>query len=393
MARLLCPYCFEQFRRAEIAFRCINPRPNRCPPEDDEALGNYQGFVAAPKLPRVFTPPAGWWGSPQSAVCNCGVKTTKRICPRCHNDLPGQFDSQDSYNIALIGAKDSGKSHYIAVLIHELRTRVGQSFNASLSALDEQTIKRYNEDFRRYIYDEGVVIPGTLSARAQIKVRYPLVYRFSLERKGLLSRILRLSSLVFFDTAGEDLNDMDVLSTEAKYLANSHGLIFLLDPLQIPSVRHTLSGSVPLPSENTEPMEIITRVTDLIRRTREITGHEKIKTPVALAFSKIDAVWPIIDDTSPVRRAPRHDGFFDTADAEDVNQNMRAYVEAWIGTDEIDRFMRHHYETYFYFGLSSLGSPPEDGRLPRGITPFRVEDPLLWILHRLRIIPGQRSQQ
>jgi GTPase SAR1 family protein len=410
MAKLLCPYCFESFRRAEIAFRCINPHPNRCPLEEDKELGNYRGFVSPPSLPRVFRPPSRFFGVSRSAVCSCGKETRKTVCPHCHNELPYQFWSQTGYTIALIGAKESGKSNYIAVLIDELNRRVGENLGTSLSAVGEDTIERYKRDFYHYVYVRGEVVDATRSARAEIKTRSPLIYRFSRGRDGLQNTIwkaaravgadgvlginkpLRSTSLVFFDTAGEDLTHIDVMSTETKYIANSDGLIFLLDPLQIPSVRHTLSGSVPLPYENTEPMEIITRVTDLIRGSQELEPDTRIKTPVALAFSKIDAVQPLIDPESPIHRASRHDGFFDISDAEAVNENMRAYVAEWVGK-ELDRFMQYNYETYYYFGLSALGSPPEDNRLPVGITPFRVEDPLLWILHRLKIIPGRRSQQ
>ncbi|MGH9936710.1 MAG: TRAFAC clade GTPase domain-containing protein, partial [Blastocatellia bacterium] len=217
MRRLVCPYCFERFLSHRLAFRCINPDPSRCQPEEDRALAEYQRLVVAPKLPRVFTPEKQWLGVPISAVCKCGVKTSKMVCPRCHNDLPSQFGQTGSRTIALIGSKESGKSHYIAVLIHELTHRVGRDFKASLMALDDQTMKRYREDFESYLYKKREVIPGTLSARAQINVRYPLIYRFSRKvSKMLLFDGKQITSLVFFDTAGEDLENQDVMSTETK---------------------------------------------------------------------------------------------------------------------------------------------------------------------------------
>jgi len=33
-----------------------------------------------------------------------------------------------------------------------------------------------------------------------------------------------------------------------------------------------------------------------------------------------------------------------------------------------------------FFGISALGSAPEDGRLINGLKPLRVEDPILWLL-------------
>lgn len=395
MWKLVCPYCFDKFPSRELAFRCINPNPARCAPEEDDLLAKYQSLAAAPRMPRVFKPYKQLWGIPSAATCKCGTKTNKLVCPRCHNELPSQFGQTPSRTIALVGSKEAGKSIYIAVLIHELRNRVGRNFNAALNELDEQTIQRYKNDFRRYIYDQHEVIPGTVSARAQISVRYPMVYRLSLgQGRTWWPNGRRITSLVFFDTAGEDLDNIDMMSTETKYLANSDGIIFLLDPLQIPSVRQQLGNASRLPSENTHPQEIIGRVENLIRRTRQMSPAARINTPVALAFSKLDEINDLIlrsDPGSPVLRASNHAGYFDQTDADLVNESMKTYVEAWVGSG-LNLFMSHHFQDFRYFGLSALGSAPDaHGRLPRGVAPIRVEDPLLWIFNRLKIVPGKRS--
>jgi hypothetical protein len=392
MRRLVCPYCFEKFKTSEMLFRCLNPDPGRCRPEEDKPLAAYQRINVAPKMGRVFPAGTRWGRAPSVAVCDCGMKTSKLVCPHCHNELPSQFGTTDVNTIALIGAKEAGKSHYIAVLINELNNRVGMNFDASLNALDERTIQRYKQDFRRYIYDKRETIPVTQSARSSINVRYPLAYRFSIKRKGLLPfNGLHVSSLVFFDTAGEDLDHIDLMSTETKYLANSDGIIFLLDPLQIPAVRNLLSDSTQFPSENTDPQEIIGRAANLIRQMQQMSATEKIKTPVALAFSKLDAIRPLFEPGSPIHQASRHEGLFDATDARRVNDNMRAYLSQWVGAG-LDQFLQHNFENYSYFGLSALGSMPDaQGRLPLGVTPFRVEDPLLWILYQLGIVPGRRK--
>ncbi len=392
MRKLVCPYCFEPFPRNQRSFRCINPNPSSCSAEPDRPLGTYQRLPTAPSLPKVFGAPSGWLRPPAGALCSCGVKTTKSVCPHCHNELPSQFGATESHTIALIGAKEAGKSHFIAVLVHELTNRVGHRLNAALNALDEQTIRRYKQDFRRYIYDQREVIPGTLSARARMDVRYPLIYRLSIERKRLAAfKQLFATSLVFFDTAGEDLNSIDLMATETKYIANSDALIFLLDPLQIPSVRHRLGSAVDLPSVNTEPQEIISRVTRLIRESRGLSPTTRITTPVALVFSKIDVVRSLVEPGSPIHRASTHDGSFNLLDAEQLNDSMRAYVSEWVGPG-LDTTLRHDFEKFRYFGISALGSSPDrQGRLPMGVSPFRVEDPLLWLLYEMQVIPGRKE--
>jgi double-GTPase-like protein len=377
-----------------MLFRCLNPNPAQCPPEPDSLLAAYQRLSVPPKLGRVFSATTGLWRRPSVVACQCGVKTSKLICPCCHNDLPSQFGSTAVHTIALIGAKESGKSHYIAVLVNELTNRVGMAFNASLNALDEQTIRRYRQDFRRWIYVDRVTIPPTVTARQQgSSVRYPLTYRFSIKlRRWLPFNGLKVSSLVFFDTAGEDLDHIDQMSTETKYLANSDGIIFLLDPLQIPAVRHLLTKSATLPQENTDPQDIVGRAATLIRQMSGLSPTEKIKTPVALAFSKIDVVRPLFEPGSPVHQASSHNGQFDIVDGQQMSENMRAYLSQWIGPG-LDLFMQHNFENYSYFGISALGAQPDtQGRLASGVAPFRVEDPLLWILFRLGLVQGRRRR-
>lgn len=394
MRRLVCPYCFEKFHRSQMLFRCLNPNPALCSLEPDAPLANYQRLNAPVKLGRVFVADGMRWRRRSVAVCSCGVKTSKLICPYCHNNLPSQFGSTDVHTIALIGAKEAGKSHYIAVLVNELTNRIGMAFNASLNALDEQTIRRYREDFRRYVYVDRVTIPTTPSGRQQgSSVRYPLTYRFSIKRRSWFPfNGLRVSSLVFFDTAGEDLKDIDLMSTETKYLANSDGIIFLLDPLQIPAVRHQLGQTTNLPQENTDPHDIVGRAAILIRQLRQLNPAQKIATPVALAFSKIDVVRPLFEPGSPVHQASLHNGHYDVVDGEQMSDNVRSYLSQWIGGG-FDLFMQHNFENYSYFGVSSLGSQPDSkGQLGSGVAPFRVEDPLLWILHKLGIVQGRRRR-
>lgn len=391
MRRLICPYCFERIHRSQLVFRCLNPDPAKCSPEPDTLLANYQRLNTPPKLGRVFPASGSFWRRPRVVECLCGVKTSKLLCPFCHNDLPRQFGATDVHTIALIGAKETGKSHYIAVLVNELTNRIGMAFNASLNALDEETIRRYRQDFRRWIYVDKMTIPATITARQQgSTVRYPLNYRFSIKRRRWFPfNGLHVSSLAFFDTAGEDLDNIDRMSTETKYLANSDGIIFLLDPLQIPSVRHLLTNQTVLPQENTDPMEIVGRAATLIRDLRGLGPTDKIDIPVALAFSKIDVVRPLFDPGSPVHHASSHNGKFDRVDGEQMSENMRAHLSQWVGGG-LDLFMQHNFEKYSYFGVSSLGSQPDQqGRLSSGVAPFRVEDPLLWILFKLGVVQGK----
>ena len=121
--RLYCPYCYSGFSEREIWFRCsgrIGPKGQRCKQEIDKLLSDRTGFVGA--LPPVFDAD----GRMRAANCpKCGGESTTRICPACHSQLPVHFGKVRSRLIALVGAKESGKTVYMRVLVHELMHRVG----------------------------------------------------------------------------------------------------------------------------------------------------------------------------------------------------------------------------------------------------------------------------
>jgi GTPase SAR1 family protein len=349
-------------------------------------LQQYKGF-ATPQLEAKVIDAKFSIRIPTKATCYCGTITRKRICPECHNVFPHRYLEMKNLIIALIGAKKVGKSHYIAVLIHELKNRVGSKLNTSLSAQDEQTIKRYTNDFERFLYVQKETIPVTPSARARIEGKYPLVYQLKLPKKRLfLKSSYTAINLVFFDTAGEDLGNIDTISTEAKYIANADGLIFLLDPCQLPNIQEQINIST-LINVSDDQQVIIERATKLIQRNNNLPKNYKIKIPIAISFTKLDFLEKIIDPL--LRRASNHDGYFDKDDFHLVNAIFNSYVEKWFGTNPII-FLDQHYKDFAFLGLSAIGSNPDKtGRINKGVNPFRVEDPLLWILYKKGILKAK----
>jgi len=369
----------------------MNPNIAKCTLESDDALASYEGKKTSDKLQRVFSPQKRLLPLLLTkAKCTCGFETSKRVCPSCHNELPSEFGAISSYTIALIGAKYTGKSNYIGVLIRRLKNDVGRDFTAALNALDDRTTHRYRDDFERLLFREGVVVPTTDSSQSNIKVRYPLNYRFSIDRKNIRGNVKAIS-LSLFDTAGEDLDSQDITSVQARYLANADGIIFLLDPLQFSVVREKVGASLNLPQQATDPADIIDRAIRILRQSGNISSNKKIPTPVAVAFSKIDAVRALVELNSPIHRTPNHQGYYDDTDGTQLHESIRSYLSEW-GAGSLDNTLRVQFERYRYFGLSSLGSAPSaDDRLTMGVVPFRVEDPFLWLLSDLKFI-GTRKE-
>src|ERR1700730_16450121 len=227
----VCPYCFEPYRLRQTPFRCSSPAA-RCAPESDGARA--KAWEDSAPMGRVL--PATGRFQPHSRCPSCGQVRRKRLCPLCHMELPHTTGKFRNLIFAVIGAKEAGKSHYLAVLIEQIRKHVGPQLDMLLAPLDDHPIKRYRQDFYEPVFQRGTVIRGTVSALIDRRVQMPLVYSLTFSGKDLLGRrsIRGLVTLVFFDTAGEDLNSADVISTVNKYIYRSDGIIVLLDPLQLP---------------------------------------------------------------------------------------------------------------------------------------------------------------
>lgn len=380
-----CPYCFERFRLPEAPFRCTSP-PARCKPEVDEVRKRvWDDPVPRGRVLAAESRFAGEQRCPQ-----CEQVSRKRLCPHCHMELPHTFGRFRNLILAVIGAKEAGKSHYLAVLIHQIRKEVGPSLEMFLEPLDDHTIRRYRDEFYRPVYERGRVIDATRSALVDRRVQMPLVYSLTFSGKDLLGRrrIRGAVTLVFFDTAGEDLDDADVLATVNKYIYRSDGLILLLDPLQLRRVRDRLNGT-PLPQRNTETTEIIARTTNLVLAGRRLAPDAMVPTPLAVAFSKFDAVEELVDPQFQLLADSDHGGGFDVEDFTAVDAEMRALVEEWCDHPLVHQ-VTTRYRTSGFFGLSALGCNPHgDRQIPR-VVPRRAEDPFLWLLHHHKLIPTRR---
>ena len=106
---------------------------------------------------------------------------------------------------------------------------------------------------------------------------------------------------------------------------------------------------------------------------------DKVKIPLAIAFSKFDAVLPLVDSQFQLRASANHDNGFDNGDFEAVNSEMMSLLDKWNGQDII-QLAQTRYEQYGFFGLSALGCNPHDSHQIVTVLPSRIEDPFLWLL-------------
>ncbi len=384
--KFTCPYCFENFAVKKVQHRC-NSDVKACALEPDDKLSAFEN-LSTPKLEkRVIEKPkfslASLFSFNKKVKCDqCNETTFKKVCPNCHNNLPRTIGKEKSVFFAVVGARSTGKSNYIAVLIDQLENKLCTKFNSDLTGL-ENARNIYKDRYKSYL-DNNTPVPQTEKG-----VIPPMNWSLKfLKDNGKIGKSLTIS---FFDTAGEQLDCADLLHRENKYIYNSFGIILLVDPLQLKTVRARLNGNIDLDDVNTAPNQVLENVIALIQQARGLTGNQKIQIPIAVVFSKIDAVYDIIDEDNPLRYTSDHEGYFNLHEFNDVNTNMQSLLDEWNEGEAFIRKVETAFKHYAFFGVSALGCHPGKANKIAHLEPKRVEDPFLWLLHKNKFIKAKKK--
>lgn len=387
MPTTACPFCFRKIDTSRLAYQCSGRGNIACKKEEDRNRLRLTGSHLA-SFP-TFMPPAG--PGPAKRCPVCGGEARRRACPQCHTVLPIDFVGSKNPMIGLVGAKGSGKTVLMTVLVRHLREVIGRRFEADIRIATDnpdglQGLNAYQASREVPLYNDHTLPVGTPQQGSAARQRTtPVVLRWRQETERRVGGPrLRSTVLSFLDTAGEDLNDQETTFTLA-YISVCDALIITIDPFALPGARAHLS----LPPEATQvaddvPLDVISRITELLRTEHKIKKKKRISIPVAIVFTKIDAFYRMLDQQNPIMASPAHLHVYDNADGQHVHEHMLALLNKWNAAD-IEHHMRLNYSDYRYFGISALGAEPDYRRgtiAPGGVQPHRVEDPVLWLLAR-----------
>jgi len=363
--KFTCPYCYAEHDINECGLKCsynIIGKTDNCKygiPKDKD----------------------GWIPLAYKKKCvNCKEAAKQLFCDDTKKEIPIEFLSMRSLPIALLGAKASGKSNYIGVLINEIRKRMANPFNCSLTMTCSQESKQaYNDFYYRPLYEDGYTVRATDAGEVP-----PLI--FPLRFMDKKNRIANMAALTFYDTAGENLDNKDIMNKFNKYIKNARGIILLLDPLQVPDIRKELTnkGFNSLPEKNTDISEVLDMIIKVIEGYKNKIGE--IDIPLALVFTKIDVLeqYNILPADSCLREESEHvkTGKFVKKDFENTDMHMQDLIGNWLDDELLKKI--NQFKQHSFFGATSLGANPTDGGTKidksKGIHPRRVLDPLLWLL-------------
>jgi hypothetical protein len=214
---------------------------------------------------------------------------------------------------------------------------------------------------------------------ANAEIKYPWIFVLDRRRKGLFGSSLKSTYLVIYDAAGEDFLSSDLINTNVASIAESDGWVFLLDPLQFPRLRQKLPKHL-IPDSVSDQTAAIERAYNFVRSKYSASV---VKKPVAMTMTKIDVLETCLQDVPA--HIFKNRNYKNPTDMEGITL-ADGVIRRLIEENMQDNFV-NQADIYFaqgmFFGISALGSSPEDGKLINGLKPLRLEDPILWLLSAL----------
>ncbi len=375
-----CPRCFHLVSDHLSAWVETSPRET----SPDAKASAYRGHpvpmgkVVEYQVP-VGAPPIDPGPGQQAADELQGP--VAEVCPVCHYHLPPHWREGRATCIAMAGARSTGKTVFIAVMIKQLQRRLEQN-GREVDAASRDTRQRYDNNYEKPLFEERGILPATSSAREELSHQHdPLI--FSL---GMWNGVHEY--LAIRDVAGEDLEDPHVSGTPWEFFSTADAVLFLFDPMRVEEVKDQLRDLIHTgATTGGDPRDVLRTVMRLIGE-----GNPKL----AVILSKFDALqelqkvtkssWGQIMSNAGAAFA-RDPGLVAGAYDEDDGLRLHHEVNSLLQKLDAGPMLRtmsdphtgRQYQHRF-FAVSALGDAPQGEKLnASGISPFRCIDPIRWV--------------
>jgi GTPase SAR1 family protein len=352
MAKLICPYCFEEFDSNIFVCTICG------------AMNNSGLFETKPI---------------RCKSCSNGVMASPAKCCCCRHKLPKVLFEVPNHHISIVGAVASGKTSYIKVMLHELDKLSEFQINL-INAWDEDT---YGNDIYRGHHVPSITMPFVIGGEPQIWSISNLM--------GKCGSNIPTHIFTIFDDSGQNHEEcLDISRIVWRYIQSSGGIIFTFDPLTSLNIRK--DGIV---DENIKQNSMSTDVwvKDSIGIINNIANHyrvasnrnEKLEIPVAVVFTKFDTIMPhkYFDQNAVIRSLDPSvkDGKVNVGEILQISEEIRYWLNS-IGEIGFINALESNFKEFCFFGVSSFGETPNKGKLSDKLKPHRVLDPILWLFKK-----------
>jgi hypothetical protein len=307
------------------------------------------------------------------AAFDCfGKKTERRVCPYCHNPLPGAYGKYPVKFVSIIGITGAGKTVYLSQLC---------KFIALQLSYFDITATPTSIYATEYLEANPVVMGRQLpvgSPPGQLlqPLGFDLVYRR--DNKP------HYHTIVFYDIAGENCVDNERMKGFGRFIEHADSIILVIDPDQFNKSSNA--------AQSVKVLETIYTVFSN-RHPDEVRN-----LPIAVSISKGDKIaqemiQKNLDDIQFLQdKSGSYLPKFNAADYNPIHDAIKLFVQQ--NDHVLHTRMRNLYDNYNYFLFSAIGTSTKtidiDGvkyDTPAGPTiPKRILEPVVWLLYKYDFI-------
>lgn len=363
-----CPSCMDQFHVGDCDIVSSESgailKPGPAPNEWKTPLRKKVEALTSPKYLRQL-------------AC--------RKCPHCGYLLPFNIERAKNISIAIVGDIMSGKTHYLASVIHELKERwlPEHKKSVSLTCLTPKVEDVYYRDIMRPVFVNKTAAQPTTVAMTQTSS--PLIYelKFKPSSGGDSKRI----NLLFYDGSGEDYLIPDRFMWFARHVMYASAMIFLVDPLAITEVAKQLPSHYVPPGyfyPVKDRSKAINLTLELFERYHGPQAEKLLHSlPVAITLSKAD-LFRYVGSVPPAHGFLSHSLYRDQLNLREIDaldEEIRVLLKKYKERSLLSLSQR--FSVTRFFATSATGCAPDYSGIYPFIDPCRCLDPILWILDRL----------
>ncbi|MDO4685301.1 MAG: hypothetical protein Q4A92_02030 [Corynebacterium sp.] len=323
--------------------------------------------------------------------------------------LPEGWEGSGTLTFAMAGARASGKSLYIAVVVKLLQQLVIAN-GGTFAAADEHTRRTYQEKYEQPLFDQMGLLGSTPSAASKdAHQRRPLIFDLGkYQRDGGFQKLF----VVFRDVAGEDLTETNFPSRkdDLEFFRYADRVIFLFDPMAVGRIQQLLAGAVPRHEVGDDDPTVV------LQNVLRVLGSDH-RPGIALTLSKFDTMqrlsqvsqagnyysrsvnWQRVMNNFGAgfcRENSKINEAFDDVNNRLLHFEVLSLLQALGAVQMINQLGQPMYGDYPYsyqcFAVSALGAPPDGDQVNRsGIAPFRCLDPLRALFSQYDLLNGVRN--
>ncbi len=313
-----------------------------------------------------------------------GRRDLMRVCPSCKHPLNVGIGQATNVHIPIIGGRSAGKTNYIVAATNEFLRAYAEPRQLEVSFTDSGHESMFQARVAQM--EHGQELEAT---RDIVPQAYNLLIKSPRRRAPHIAYI--------YDAAGEAYSSASN-SEQQVYYKYVHGIIFMVDPFSLPTVRANHAAEIERVKMSLRPstLDAMTAYSNMVRTFEASVGLRPdvlFPHPIAIVVSKVDALH--LEDQigasaaqALMQRDPR------LALEEDAISFLVRQFLLDNGLDNFVRTVELQFRNVKYFSSSALGRMPNSAS-SSPFVPIRVTDPLVWLLGAAHAVDvrAERSAQ